>query len=47
MTARIADARMVVFERSGHYPFAEEEGSFGRVVADFLRRPTLDQIFIR
>jgi proline iminopeptidase len=32
------DARMVVFERSGHSPFVEEPDRFCEVVGSFLRR---------
>jgi proline iminopeptidase len=36
LAAGIPDARLVVFERSGHYPFVEEQAEFGDVVGQFL-----------
>jgi proline iminopeptidase len=35
----IPGARLVVFERSGHYPFAEEAAAFWAAVGDFLGEP--------
>jgi len=32
----IPDARLEVFERSGHYPFVEEPRRFARLVGEFL-----------
>jgi pimeloyl-ACP methyl ester carboxylesterase len=34
--AGIAGSRLVIFERSGHYPFAEENGAFQDVVRTWL-----------
>jgi proline iminopeptidase len=36
----IPNARLVVFGRSGHYPFVEEGDSFWPTVGDFLNAPT-------
>jgi pimeloyl-ACP methyl ester carboxylesterase len=36
VASRIPGARLVFFESSGHYPFAEERAKFARVAADFL-----------
>lgn len=36
LAARIPDARLVYFERSGHYPFIEEAQDFWRVAGGFL-----------
>jgi pimeloyl-ACP methyl ester carboxylesterase len=36
LAAGIPHGRLVVFERSGHYPFVEEPEAFGQVVGDFL-----------
>lgn len=38
MRERIARAEMVVFERSGHFPFVEEPEAFFSVVRDWLGR---------
>jgi proline iminopeptidase len=35
----VPDARLVVLERSGHYPFLEEPDAFWRAVGDFLADP--------
>jgi len=37
LAARIPNARLVVFERSGHYPFIEEPDTFWSTVERFLR----------
>lgn len=34
---RLPDARLVIFEASGHYPFVEEPWLFGKTVVEFLR----------
>jgi proline iminopeptidase len=34
----ILDARLVIFEQSGHYPFIEEASLFARTVDDFLNQ---------
>lgn len=36
----IRDARLEVFERSGHYPFVEEPRRFARIVGEFLAAGT-------
>jgi pimeloyl-ACP methyl ester carboxylesterase len=36
LAAGIPCARLVVFDRSGHYPFVEEQAVFGQVVREFL-----------
>ncbi|MDQ3855189.1 MAG: alpha/beta hydrolase, partial [Chloroflexota bacterium] len=36
LTAGIPDARLVVFEQSGHYPFLEEPEAFWGAVGPFL-----------
>jgi proline iminopeptidase len=36
----IGDARLEVFERSGHYPFVEEPGRFARLVGEFFAAGT-------
>jgi proline iminopeptidase len=35
--SRIPNARLVVFEKSGHFPFAEEPARFIETVSDFVR----------
>jgi proline iminopeptidase len=35
----IPDARLVVFEHSGHAPFIEEPAFFAEVLAEFLNQP--------
>jgi proline iminopeptidase len=40
----IPSARLVVFERSGHYPFVEEPDAFWAAVGQFLRRTTLERV---
>jgi pimeloyl-ACP methyl ester carboxylesterase len=32
----ISGARLVIFEHSGHYPFAEERDLFKQTLAEFL-----------
>jgi len=39
LAAGIPDARVVLFERSGHYPFLEEPGAFWAAVGRFLAAP--------
>ena len=36
LSQRIPDARLVVFEESGHFPFIEEAPHFGQTVEAFL-----------
>jgi len=36
LAANIKNARMIYFERSGHYPFIEEAEAFWQAVSDFL-----------
>jgi pimeloyl-ACP methyl ester carboxylesterase len=36
LAAGIPGARLVIFERSGHYPFVEEAGCFAALAAEFL-----------
>jgi proline iminopeptidase len=38
MTERIPNARMEIFEESGHYGFVEEPGKFYRVVKEFVEK---------
>jgi proline iminopeptidase len=35
----IRGARLVVFERSGHFPFVEEQDAYGRALREFLSPP--------
>jgi len=36
LAASILSAHLIVFERSGHYPFIEEPEAFWRTVGEFL-----------
>lgn len=40
LAARIPGAHLVIFERSGHYPFLEEPEAFRRALAGFLHHRT-------
>ena len=42
IASRIADAELVVFEHSGHFPWIEEPERFDSVVGDWLDRATPD-----
>jgi pimeloyl-ACP methyl ester carboxylesterase len=39
----IPGARLVVFERSGHYPFIEEQGAFWAAIGGFLAGGRADE----
>jgi pimeloyl-ACP methyl ester carboxylesterase len=42
LASGIPDARLVVFEMSGHYPFIEEARAFWPMVGDFLGGQSAD-----
>ena len=42
--AGIENARLVWFERSGHYPFVEEPDAFWHAVGDFLGRASVERM---